>query len=96
MTKKEAMLEFLKQRESDPSDKYYPKVQQVLEMKLKDCDDDNGAAGEHYQVKCLMIYYENVGTVVHAVRPVQKEATCLVDVHEFTKFMKKENAIIWL
>jgi len=93
---KNLMLEFISQRQGDPKDNIYPKIQKVLDVKIKEEDDDYGAMGERYIVKCLMLRYANTGTNRNAITPIQEEAICLVDVNEFKKFVNKENAIIWL
>jgi hypothetical protein len=96
MTTKELMLEFISQRQGDPTDNTFPKIQQILEIKMKENDDEHGAMGEHYVVKCQMIVYRNTSTSPNGGVFEQCEATCLVDTHEFKKFVSKENAIIWL
>jgi hypothetical protein len=49
MDKKDRMLSFIKEKNS----KY--KVREVLEIKLKDYDDEDGAIGEHYIVDCIIL-----------------------------------------
>jgi hypothetical protein len=96
----EGMLEFIKQREKsnylDSIATQYPKIQKVLEVKMKDYDDDNGPMGKHYVVKCKITICTNSSTSLHGIVFQEVETTCLVDVREFNRFMNKENAIIWL
>ena len=96
MTVIEDMLEFLKQQEGEPY-QVIPRVQKVLGIKLKDCDDDYGAIGEHYIVNCKM-RWNNV--TIEPSNEIQKgkayEAVCLVSRKEFDKFRNKQQAIIWL
>lgn len=101
MTTRESMLKFLCERMKKPDGQLMlpdvtPKIQQVLEIKLKDDDDDNGSAGEHYVVKCQMLHWVVTGTSNNSGVFEQYEATCLVDRREFDKFVNKEKAIIWL
>jgi hypothetical protein len=101
MTTRESMLKFLFERMKKSDGQLMlpdvtPKIQQVLEIKLKEDDDDNGAAGEHYVVKCQMLHWVVTGTSRDAGVFEQYEATCLVDRREFDKFVNKEKAIIWL
>ncbi len=100
---KDLMCEFIAQHEHeiDPSNKTYPKINRVLDVKIKDCDDDYGAMGEHYMVKCEMLVYTNTGT--GTVSDCFKsgtfeyiESTCLVNIAEFKKFVRKQHSIIWL
>jgi hypothetical protein len=90
----EGMLEFIKQHEKENT--HYPKIRKILEVKMKDYDDDNGPMGKHYVVKCKMSVPTNSGTSPNSIVFQEVETTCLVDVREFNKFMNKENAIIWL
>jgi hypothetical protein len=93
---KELMCEFIAQHEGDSSDKTYPKINQVLSFKIKDCDDDYGAMGEHYVVKCKMLVYTDTGTAPSGGTFKYIESTCLVDVIEFKKFVSKQHSVIWL
>ena len=49
--------------------------------------------GEHYEVKCIVVNIDNSGTIQ---RTKAHEQTCLVDVSEFRKFIRKEHSIVWL
>lgn len=93
---KDLMCEFIAQREGDPSDKTYPKISRVLDVKIKDYDDGHGTMGEHYVVKCEMLVYTNTGTTPSGGTFEYVESTCLVDVTEFKKFVSKQHSIIWL
>jgi len=103
MTKKEnlfeLMLKFIHEHQEKQqqylADKY-PKIQQVLSIKAKEDDDDNGASGSHYIVKCQMLHFVTTGTSRASGVFEQYEATCLVDAREFEKFKNKEKSIIWL
>jgi hypothetical protein len=95
----ESMLKFIHEHQ-EKEQRYlvdkYPKIQQVLSIKAKDSDDDNGASGSKYIVKCQMLHLVNTGTSRAAGVFEQYEATCLVDVQEFDNYRKKRNSIIWL
>lgn len=91
---KSLMLEFIVQHEGDPQTKTYPKIQQVLEIKMKENDDNYGAMGEHYVVKCKMLVYTNTGTTPSGGVFENVDATCLIDVAEFKK-LSEEKQIAW-
>lgn len=103
MTIIEDMLEFLKQNEGEPH-QIIPRVQKVLGIKLKDCDDDYGAIGEHYVVKCKMRFENHsIDPVNHIIdisngNPKSKtyETICLVSKKEFDNYRNKQQTIIWL
>ena len=103
MTVIEDMLEFLKQQEDEPY-QVIPRVQKVLGIKLKDCDDDYGAIGEHYIVKCKMRFRNHstaptgYGIDISDSNPKSKtyEATCLVSRKEFDKYRNEKQTVIWI
>jgi hypothetical protein len=96
MTVFESMQEFLKEQEGDPFN-ILPRVQKVLSIKLKDCDDDYGPIGKHYVVKCKMLLKTTAYTKENTMTKGKVyEATCLVDVREFDKFRSAKNKVIWL
>lgn len=56
-------------------------VTKIIEMELKDCDDEIGAIGEHYIVKCLI----NNG----------ETKSCYVNKMAFKDYRGKVQPIIW-
>jgi hypothetical protein len=96
MTLIEDMFDFLKQNEGEPY-QVIPRVQKVLGIKFKDCDDDYGAIGEHYIVNCKMRWDDVVIDTLHEP-PKNKsyEAVCLVSRKEFDNYRNKEQTIIWI
>jgi hypothetical protein len=70
-----------------------PNLKEVIDVKIKDTDDDYGTIGEHYIVKCLV-------TRISPMSPTgfkeDVEKTCLVSVSEFKKWIRKEESIKWL
>jgi len=101
MTLFETMLKFIAQSITKPEGQLMlpmetPKIQSVLGIKIKEDDDDRGAAGDHYIVRCQMLRWVVTGTVPQSGVFEQYEATCLVDRQEFDKFNRKEKSIIWL
>ena len=97
----ETMLKFIAQSITKPDGQLIlpdltPKIQMVTSIKLKEDDDDRGAAGDHYIVKCQMLHWVVTGTSRDSGVFEQYEATCLVDRQEFDKYNRKEKSIIWI
>jgi len=61
-----------------------PNLLKVLEVKLKDTDDEHGIINEHYVVRCLL-------QVPDTSIPI-----CLVSVSEFNSWLKREDSIKWV
>lgn len=70
------MLKFLKERGED--------VENVISIKLDDCDSEYGYIGENYIVKCTVEVISYI------------ERTCLVDYSEFNRYLKKQNTVRWI
>jgi hypothetical protein len=68
----------------------------VLDIKIKEDDDDNGPMGTTYTVKCKMINAVYIGTGQGSLEYREFEAICHVDRIEFQKYLRKKNAVIWL
>lgn len=81
---KEKMYEFIKLKT--------PELKEVLDVQIKDCDDEDGVIGEHYIVNCVL-NMANISTS-NEVGDIVK--TCLVDKQEFKKWLKKKNSIKWI
>ena len=96
MTIFESMLEFLKEQEVEPFH-VLPRVQRIIGIKLKEDDDDYGAARQHYIVRCEMlnktIAYSEENTVTEGKL---YETKCLVNAIEFDNYRQKRNKVIWL
>lgn len=74
-----------------------PRVLEVLNVKLKDCDDDYGAIGEHYIVNCKMILQNVTLEKSNEIRKGKPyKATCLVNKKEFDNYRDEKNPITWL
>jgi hypothetical protein len=96
MTLKENMLEFLKDNGPEIWS-VAPRVLDVLDVKIKDCDDEYGAIGEHYVVNCKMILQNVALEKSNEMRKGKPyKATCLVSKKEFDNYRNKRNPIIWL
>ena len=71
-----------------------PNLKEVLGVKVKDYDDENGFIDEHYEVRCLL-------SVPDTNIPIQnmlgeREKICLVDKQEFNKWVKGESSVKWI
>ncbi len=72
-----------------------PNLLEVLDVKLKEDDDENGFIGEHYIVRCLLSCPDTSIPIDNSMG--RKESTCLVDRYEFHKWINKnEKSIIWI
>lgn len=71
-----------------------PYIKEVLDFTIKKDDDDFGAIGEHYVVKCL-IYVPDPTIPIHNMLG-EIERTCLVDVNEFNNSLKGAKSVIWI
>lgn len=71
-----------------------PNLVEILDIKLKEDDDEYGAIGEHYVVKCSLKVLSSSSTSNNVL--VDEEQTCLVNVLEFQKWARKEDSIIWI
>lgn len=95
MTIIEDMLEFLKQQEGE-SFQIMPRVVKVLGIKLKDCDDNYGAIGEHYVVNCKMKWHNVPYEPMQHGTYKNYKAVCLVSKKEFDNYRNKKQTVIWL
>lgn len=96
MTVFESMHEFLKEQEGEPFE-VKPRVQKITSIKLKEDDDDFGAAGKHYIVKCKMLIKNTAFSKPNTIiKGKVYDATCLVDAHVFNEYREKTNKVIWL
>jgi hypothetical protein len=89
METKDYMLDFIKQKEGNTLG-----ITKVLSIKIKDCDDSNGAMGEHYIVTSEIEVPTN--TLTSGVEYKKIKGVCLVDIQEFKKYVSKQKSIIWL
>jgi hypothetical protein len=69
-------------------------VEEILEVKIKECDDDKGAMGEHYIVRLKQRVPDFTMTTGNQYKLI--ESTCLVNARQFNDFVEKHRAIIWL
>lgn len=86
------MLAYIKSRAKKLSEEY-PKVVDVIDVKVKDYDDEHGFIGEHYIVRCITSGVDYSGTTN---KIVEQEQSCLVDISEFRKFLGKQDSVIWI
>jgi hypothetical protein len=89
METKDYMLNFIKQEEGNTLG-----ITKVLDIKIKDCDDSNGAMGEHYLVTSEIEVPTN--TLTSGVEYKKIKGVCLVNVQQFKNYVKKCKSIIWL
>ena len=71
-----------------------PNLLKVLEVKLKDTDDEYGFINEHYVVRCLLQVPDPSIPINNMLG--KKEEICLVSVSEFNNWLKGENSIKWV
>jgi hypothetical protein len=83
---KEQIFEFIKIKT--------PNLLGVLEVKLKDTDDEYGIINEHYIVRCLLQAPDTSIPVYNMLG--ERERVCLVSVSEFNSWLKNENSIKWI
>jgi hypothetical protein len=83
---KEQIFEFIKIKT--------PNLLEVLDVKLKDTDDEYGIINEHYIVRCLLQAPDTSIPVYNMLG--ERERVCLVSVSEFNSWLKNENSIKWI
>jgi len=67
-----------------------PNLLKVIDVELKNTDDDYGIINEHYIVRCLL-------QVPNTSKPIIKtEKICLVSVSEFNNWLKGEDSVKWI
>jgi hypothetical protein len=88
METKDYMLGYLKQKANTTY------VEEVLDVKIKDCDDEHGPMGKHYLVTVAIRVQDFTLTSGNQYKIVKTK--CLVDVKQFNNFVEKHRAIIWL
>jgi hypothetical protein len=71
-----------------------PNLLEVLEVKLKDTDDDYGFINEHYEVRCLLQVPDPSMPINNMLG--KKEKICLVNISEFNDWLKGEDSVIWV
>lgn len=89
MDKFDQMLRFIEQHEGNQM-----KIKKVTSIKIKEFDDDNGPMGEQYVVGCEIEVQDNSLTSGISYKTIK--GSCLVNVRQFTNFVEKQNAVIWL
>lgn len=88
METKDYMLGFLKQEANSTF------VEEIIDIKAKEDDDEYGAAGAHYIVTLKIRVPDNSLTSVNQTKIIEKK--CLVSIRQFNDFVEKHKAIIWL
>lgn len=83
---KKQIFDFIRQKE--------PNLLKVLDIKLKDYDDDDGFINEHYIVRCLLQKPDTSIPINNMLGETEK--ICLVSVSEFNKWLRGENSIKWV
>lgn len=82
--------------------RYDANVLEVIDMHIKDSDDDYGAAFEHFWVKCLVKEQVTIAMImnpellVNTATPRIFEKTCLVDKHCFKLFENDKSPVLWV
>jgi hypothetical protein len=71
-----------------------PNLLKVMDVKLKDTDDDHGFINEHYIVRCLLSVPDTSIPINNMLGKVEKN--CLVDSQEFNNWLKGEDSIKWV
>lgn len=71
-----------------------PNLLKVLEVKLKDTDDEHGIINEHYVVRCLLQVPDPSIPIDNMIG--KEEKICLVSVSEFNSWLKREDSIKWV
>ena len=69
-------------------------IEEIVSVKIKEDDDDNGAMGEHYVVTLKQRVPDFTMTTGNQYKLV--ESKCLVNARQFNDFVEKHRAIIWL
>ena len=86
LTGVQQLYEFIKEKN--------PEIQEVLDVRVKDDDDEDGFIGEHYIVNCLV---RKINPNTPSGFPEENvEKTCLVDIKIFRKWVKNEESIKWI
>jgi len=75
---KEKMFKFIKIKT--------PHLMHIENIELKDYDDEYGAIGEHYVVRCFLKVKEEMAV----------KKTCLVNAVVFNNWARKEESIMWI
>ena len=88
METKDYMLGFLKQEANTTF------VEEVVDVKTKEDDDEYGAAGQDYIVTVKIRVLDNSLTSGNQTKIIEKK--CLVSIRQFIHFVEKHNAVIWL
>lgn len=89
--KKQLLFEFIKEKT--------PNLQEIVDVKLKDTDDEYGFINEHYIVNCKLLAPDiNIAPEDLGLQIISK--TCLVNISEFNtwymKRMKRKEPIQWI
>jgi len=71
-----------------------PNLFEVLDVKLKDTDDEYGFVHEHYIVKCLLKVPDPSIPINNMFG--RKEQNCLVKVSEYNSWLKGEDSLRWI
>ena len=69
-------------------------IEEILSVKIKEDDDDNGPMGEHYVVQLKQRMPDFTMTCGNQYKLVT--STCLVNARQFNNFVEKHRAVIWL
>ena len=83
---KKKILEFLQKDKSN--------VWEILDVKLKDTDDDDGLIGEHYIVKCVLRVPDTSIPMANMFGRIER--TCLVNISQFNSWLREKESIKWL
>ena len=67
---------------------------EILDVEVKDYDDEFGLSNNHFFVKCLLAVPDP--SYISNNFFGRKEKTCLVNISEYEKWLNSEEAIKWL
>ena len=79
---KQNMLEFIREKHFE--------VKEIADIKIKQCDDEDGVAGEHYIVDCIKELFNPSGG------NIRTKETCLVNRKAFQDYIRNQSSIIWI
>ncbi len=78
-----------------------PNLKEVLDVKIKDFDDENGFIGQHYVVKCLLKVPDTRTPLENMLGEkeylsINQKRTCLVNREVFNEWVKNKESVKWI
>ena len=73
-------------------------LKEIIDVRLKDTDDENGIIGEHYVVKLVRnkVLLNDFGACIPVPSTRENIDFCLVNVSKFNKWINIKQPVIWL